>query len=208
MHNVFVLSFVLGFITASPIGPIGLLCLRRTLSRGMGTGLISASGIACAYAFWSYVAIHGLAAMSQWIDHEKVFLQILIGLFFALYGLHGLITAPPPYDSSGQRQGGMAEFFSTFLVVWLNPSTCIMFSALFTLAGITNTHFTRAESVEIALAVFGGTLVFWSVLASVIRRIQGMLSDMLYQAISRIASSAIMIFGLIILGYALFGYAH
>jgi threonine/homoserine/homoserine lactone efflux protein len=206
MSHVLALSFVLGFVTASPLGPIGLLCLRRTLSRGMITGLISASGIACAYAFWSYVAIHGLATISQWIDHEKTLLQVVIGLFFLLYGLHGLVTVPSPYDSSSQRRGGIAEFFSTFLVVFLNPSTFIMFSALFTLAGITQQHFGFYESLEIASAVFGGSLVFWIALAYIIQYTKGAMNDALYQAISRVASSAIMIFGLAILVYSLSDY--
>lgn len=201
MPHVLALSFVFGFITASPLGPIGLLCLRRTLSKGMAIGLISASGIACAYAFWAYVAIHGLVAISQWIDHEKAILQLVIGLFFLLYGLHGLVTVPPPYDSSLQRRGGVAEFFSTFLVVLLNPSTFIMFSALFTLAGITKTHFNVYESLEIASAVFGGSLVFWVALSYIIHRIKGTMNETLYQAISRVASSTIMIFGFAILVY-------
>jgi len=203
MPHVLILSFVLGFVTASPLGPIGLLCLRRTLSRGAVTGLISASGIACAYAFWTYAAIHGLNAVSQWVEQRRTLLQAAIGLFFFLYGLHGLLSVPAPYDPSLPRRGGMAEFFSTFVVVLLNPATCLMFSALFTLVGISTSRFSLSESLEIASAVFGGALVFWILLSGLIQRTKKALDATVYHAVSRIASFAIAACGLAVLVYCL-----
>ena len=114
MKNPLLLSFILGFTTASPLGPTGLLCLRRTLSRGPITGLISAMGISCAYAFWSYTAIHGLKTVSHWIEQEKIILQIVIGLFFLLYGLYGIFKSTNLSYSPLKEKGGLEDFLSTF----------------------------------------------------------------------------------------------
>lgn len=198
------LSFVLGFITASPIGPMGLLCLRRTLSRGFVMGIISALGISCAYAFWSYVAIHGLTSFSHWIEQEQAILQIVIGLFFVLYGLHGIFNTPNTNYPSLWRKGRVSLFLSTFLVVFLNPSTFIMFSALFTLFGLTKSRFSLCESLEIASAVFCGSILFWVAMSHTIHSIKGKMNEPIYHAISRVSSYLITAFGIVILSYRLY----
>ncbi len=203
MENALLLSFAVGFIAASPVGPIGLLCLRRTMSRGIATGLISATGISCADAVWSFGAIHGLTTISHWMAQEQTLLKIVIGLFFLLYGLHGTINTPKTCYPTLKREGGMAEFLSTFLVVFLNPSTFITFSVLFTLAGISKSHFGLFRSIEIALAVFAGSIAFWIILLQIIHRLRHRISDTIYGSISHISSVGIMIFGVAILLYCL-----
>jgi threonine/homoserine/homoserine lactone efflux protein len=198
MKNTLFLSFALGFITASPVGPMGLICLQRTISRGFVPGLISASGIACAYAFWSYTAIHGLSTISNWIEQEKSLFQIAIGISFFLYGLHGVLNASKQYHHNLQYRKGAAEFLSTFLVVFLNPSTFIMFSVLFTVFGLTKKHFALYESLEIASSVFLGSIGFWIVLSQMIHRTRWNMNYSTYNLISRISSYAIMIFGIAI----------
>ena len=208
MKNALVLGFSLGLITASPVGPIGLLCLRRTLSRGVATGLISALGISCAYAFWSFVAVHGVLAASHWIEQEKLLLQSVIGLFFLLYGLHGICNAPRTDYPTLQRRGGVAEFLSTFLVVFLNPATFIMFSALFTLFGLARHKYGLLQSLEIALVVFMGAIVFWLIVTQVLQRAQQYIHDASVSLIARLSSCAIMLFGTAILLRCVYNYLY
>jgi threonine/homoserine/homoserine lactone efflux protein len=208
MENTLVLAFSLGFITASPIGPIGLLCLRRTLSRGIATGLVSALGISCAYAFWSFVAVHGVVAASHWIEQEKILLQFVIGLFFLLYGMHSIFNTPSTDYPTLQRRGGIAEFLSTFLVVFLNPTTFIMFSALFTLFGIAKSHYGLLESLEIALVVFTGAIVFWLVVTQVVQRARESIHDASFSLVAHLSSYAIVLFGSAILLDCLYNYLY
>lgn len=208
MNDILILGFSIGFITASPIGPIGLLCLRRTLSRGISTGLISALGIAFAYAFWSFAAVHGVVAASRWLEQEKVLLQLVIGLFFLLYGMHGIFNAPRTDYPTLRRRGGIGEFMSTFLVVFLNPTTFIMFSALFTLFGLAKSHYGLLESLEIALAIFSGAMVFWLVVARVVQRARGYMHDASFSLVARLSSYAIVLFGAAICVHCLYACLH
>jgi threonine/homoserine/homoserine lactone efflux protein len=203
MQKALMLSFTLGFVTASPVGPIGLLCLRRTLTRGVRTGLASALGISVGYAFWSYVAIHGLVTISHWVEQEQRLLQGAIGLFFLLYGVHGIFNTPDTSYHAMQRKGRAAEFLSTFLVVFLNPATFIMFSALFALFGTAESYFGLAESLEIALSVFAGATACWVLITQIIQRASGSVRDSMYRSLSQKSAYAIMLFGLVILAYRL-----
>ena len=199
VERALITGFFLGFILASPLGPMGLICLRRTLTQGPTSGFTSALGISCADAFWAYVAIHGLTTVSNWIEQEKIILEIAIALFFILYGLHGIFNTPSTYYPTLQNKDKAAGFLSTFLVVFLNPSTFIAFAILFTLFGITNTHYGFFNSVIIASSVFAGSIVFWFALTQILHRVRKRINESIYGTMSRISSYVIMVFGIIIL---------
>lgn len=205
MPDTLLLAFALGFVTASPIGPVGLLCLRRTLAQGGLAGLYSALGIASAYSLWAYAVIHGLSALSGWIRQEEILLQAGIGLFFLLYGLHAVFNSPDTCYPTLQRKGGAAEFLSTFLVVLLNPGTFLMFSALFALFGIARNSQGPFESLETALSVFAGSIAFWILVTRLIYRVRDSLQESLYPSVHRLASQVILAFGAAILLYSLHG---
>jgi len=200
---VWIPGFFLGFILSSPFGPIGLICLRRTLARGTFAGLVSASGIALAYAFWAYAVIHGLTQVSCWIEREKSILEGGIGLFFLLYGLHSILNTPATDYPTLGRGGKSANFFSTFLVAFLNPGTGIMFAVLFTLFGLAAGHHGLRDSLETSVAVFCGCLSFWLLLSRILNPIRARLDDRMFAAITRISSFLVTAFGLVILGWTL-----
>lgn len=195
-------SFIVGFLAASPIGPIGMLCMRRTLFQGLISGLVSALGISCAYAFWAYATIHGLAAFSSWIQREQSPLEMGIGLFFVLYGLHAILNHPSTDYPTLKGKGQVTQFFSTFLVVFLNPATFVLFSALFTLFGIAKRPFGLRDSMEIALFVFLGAITFWTGAAYLLERLKDRIKDSTFRNISRVSALGIMAFGITILVYA------
>ena len=199
MERALITGFFLGFILASPLGPMGLICLRRTLTQGPTSGFTSALGISCADSFWAYVAIHGLTTISNWIEQEKIILEIAIALLFILYGLHGIFNTPDIYYPRLQNTDRAAGFLSTFLVVFLNPSTFVAFAILFTIFGITETHYGFFNSVIIATSVFAGSIVFWLTLTQILHRNRKIINDSIYGTISRVSSYVIMIFGIIIL---------
>lgn len=195
-------SFIIGFFAASPIGPVGLLCMRRAILEGFTSGIISALGISCAYSFWAYVSIHGLAAFSHWIEKEHRPLAIAIGLFFILYGLHGIFNQPNTEYPTLKSRGRVRQFFSTFLVIFLNPATFVMFTAFFTLCGVAKGHFGFLDAIEIALFVFIGAITFWLLASYSIRQMRNKIEHSIFQTISRGSAFGMTAFGIIIFLYA------
>lgn len=201
------LSFIIGFLAASPIGPIGLLCMRRVFAQGVTAGIISALGISCAYSFWAYATIHGLATFSYWIEREHQPLEIAIGLFFVLYGLHAVFNSPNTEYPTLNSRNRVTQFFSTFLVVFLNPATLVLFTALFTLFGIAKRHFGLFDSMEIALFVFIGAITFWIAASYSIQKIKSRIENLIFKKISQISAFGIMAFGMTILLYAIINFS-
>ena len=206
LERALIIGFFLGFILASPIGPMGLICLRRTLIRGPASGFTSALGISCADAFWAFVAIHGLTVVSQWIEQHKIILEFGIALFFILYGIHGIFNSPKTYNPDMQNNDHAAGFLSTFLLVFLNPSSFIPFVLLFTLLGITKTQYGLMNSLIIAASVFFGSILFWSILTHVLHRIRKAIPDSIYEKLSHLSSYLILALGIITFIVGLYDY--
>ena len=199
VERALIIGFLLGFSLASPLGPMGLICLRRTLTRGPTSGFTSALGISCADAFWSFIAIHGLTSVSFWIEQEKTILEFVIALFFIFYGLHGIYNTPSTYYPTLQNGEKAAGFLSTFLVVFLNPGTFFSFAIFFTIFGIAKTHYALSNSLLISLSVFFGSMVFWLALTQALHRIRTKINDSIYEKISHLSSYLIMAIGIITL---------
>jgi threonine/homoserine/homoserine lactone efflux protein len=204
MEKALIIGFFLGFIMSSPLGPMGLICLRRTLNHGRIAGLMSALGISCGDAFWSYAAIHGLTTVSHWIEQEEAILEFAIALFFIFYGLHGIFNTPSIDYPTLHKKDKSAGFLSTFLVVFLNPGTFILFALLFTLFGITQIRHDLFDSIEIAASVFSGSIIFWIMFSQVLHKIRKKLNESIYGTISHISSYMITIFGVLILLFCLY----
>lgn len=199
MERAIITGFFLGIILASPLGPMGLICLKRTLNHGPTSGFTSALGISCADALWVYVIIHGLTTVSHWFEQNEIILEIVIALFFILYGLHGIFNTPDTNYPTLQNKDRASGFLSTFLVVFLNPSTFISFALLFTLFGITKIRYGFYNSVIIAASVFAGSIMFWFALTQFLHRMRKIINESIYSTISNISSYVIMVFGIVIL---------
>lgn len=203
MEKIYIIAFLLGFILSSPLGPIGLICLRRTLTKGRKSGIISGLGISVAYAFWSFAAIHGVQSISHWIEEEKFILEMVIAIFFLLHGLHGLLNFTRTIYKPTKRNDMITEFLSTFLVVFINPGTFLMFVIYFALFGVIKDQYSIFDSLAVAFSVFSGSIIFWLILTQFLHKIKNKINDSIYLLLSRASSFIIMIFGIIILIYSL-----
>jgi len=199
MTRPLLISFIIGFVTASPVGPVGIFCLRRAVSDGIKAAMASAFGIAIAYALWAFASIHGLREFSVWMERKKDYLQIGTGLIFFLYGLHAVLTSPNTSYPALQRSGKAFGFIASFLIVGLNPATFIMFSALFTLSGVPLHRMSVSRAIALSTSVFLGSTAFWTILSFTIHKGKTILPESFYIRISALSAYAIIGFSTVII---------
>ncbi len=164
-------GLLIGFAIAVPVGPIGFLCLRRTIVYGRITGFVSGLGAATADAFYGLVAALGLTAISSFLLRMEHWLHLFGGLF--LFGL-GLKTAlakapakeaatavaPPPPQRSWH-----AAYLSTLALTLTSPATIIAFIAIFAGLGLGSQHLGRLHAFELVGGVFAGSSLWWLTLS-------------------------------------------
>ena len=129
-------GFILGLAIAAPVGPIGVLCIRRTLAQGRLFGFVSGLGAATADALYGCVAAFGLTAISALLVRQQDLLRLLGGLFLCYLGVRTLLARPTDQSAAAEGQGLGGAYFSTLLLTLTNPITILSFVAVFAGLGV------------------------------------------------------------------------
>ncbi len=183
-----------GFAIAAPVGPINVLCIRRTLADGFGPGVASGLGAAVADTVFGAVAAFGVASVMTFLVRWEGVLCLVGGAILLLLGWRGLVTPPPPADEV--RRGGvglLGAFVSTFGMTIANPMTVLSFIAVFAALGA-GVSGLEAATVLVA-GVFLGSAAWWLGLSGVVTAIRHALSERTLLTINRVAAVAILAFG-------------
>jgi len=124
-------GLAIGFSIAAPVGPIGVLCVRRTLVEGRTSGFVSGLGAASADAIYGSIAAFGLTLISNFLITQQVWLRLIGGLFLCCLGLKTLLAKPAEQAATAKGNGLIGAYVSTFFLTLTNPMTIISFAAIF-----------------------------------------------------------------------------
>lgn len=173
LSSLFVRGFVLGFSIAAPVGPIGILCIQRTLSGGFRNGLASGLGAATADSLYGLAAALGLSALSSFFLNWAVPLRIGGGLFLFFLGAGAIFSRPAhtaAQSVSCRTEGIFSSYISAFFLTLSNPMTILSFSAIFTSLGPV------FSPVLLVAGVFFGSAAWWLTLCGIVWKLGAMLS--------------------------------
>jgi len=135
----FLQGLILGFSIAAPVGPIGVLCIRRTLADGQAAGFVSGLGAATADAIYGSVAVFGLSGLSAILVGQQAVLRLAGGLFLVYLGARTFLSRPAQAGASAagsQRRGLTGAYLSTLFLTLTNPITILAFAAIFAGLGV------------------------------------------------------------------------
>jgi threonine/homoserine/homoserine lactone efflux protein len=187
-------GIILGVGIAAPVGPIGLLCIQRTLSHGRRIGLASGLGAASADAFYGVVAAFGLTLITAFLVEQQLWLGVGGGLFLAYLGVRTLLALPAEMAGSTESSGGIGRAWgSTFLLTLTNPMTILAFVAIFAGAGMSASG-GGAEAVLLVVGVFLGSALWWTLLTTGVALARGRMTPRLMVWINRSAGVLILAF--------------
>lgn len=163
-------GIVAGFIIAAPVGPVGVLCVQRTLHQGRVAGLMSGLGAAVADAAYGCVAAFGLSLISGWLQMHEALFRLGGGLFLLFMAWRMLRAALHPEPQVAAQEGSYNErpvtcFISTFILTATNPITIVAFLGVFAFFGIGAFGLSNAMAAWLVLGVFAGSSVWWLSLA-------------------------------------------
>ncbi len=193
-------GLIIGFSIAAPVGPIGVLCIRRTLAFGRTNGLLSGLGAATADAFYGSVAGFGLTFISMFLISRQFWLKLVGGLFLCYLGIKTLL-APRPMPEANATSGKNlpAAFASTFALTLANPATILSFAAIFAGLGLAGSGANYLSATVLVAGVFLGSAFWWLTLSGVVSLFQNKFDTSGLQWVNRISGTIISGFGLLIL---------
>jgi threonine/homoserine/homoserine lactone efflux protein len=192
-------GLIIGFSIAAPVGPIGVLCIRRTLTDGRSVGLVSGLGAATADALYGCVAGFGLTFISGTLINQKLWLQLFGGLFLLYLGIKTLFSKPSEQAVNASGSGLFGAYASTFLLTVTNPLTILSFAAIFAALGLSNTTGSYASALVLVLGVFLGSAVWWLLLTGGVGFFRDKFNTQGLLWVNRISGVTIMVFGVLAL---------
>jgi threonine/homoserine/homoserine lactone efflux protein len=189
-------GLIIGFSIAAPVGPIGVLCIRRTLADGWASGLVSGLGAASADAIYGSIAGFGLAFISNFLVSQQVWLRLVGGVFLCFLGVRTLLAKPAEQTSEGKDGGLLAAYASTFFLTLTNPMTIISFAAIFAGLGLAAAKGNYGSAGILVLGVFIGSASWWLLLSSTVGIFRSRFKPSLLRWVNRVSGAIIIGFGI------------
>jgi threonine/homoserine/homoserine lactone efflux protein len=155
-------GMLVGIVIAVPVGPVGILCIRRTILDGRLPGLFSGLGAASADSLFGIVAGFGLTFISDLLLDYQVWLRIGAAAFLLYVGITALMNDPMERSRSGSDPEGLfGDFASTFVLTITNPITILSFLAIFGAIGFTGEEATLLHATVLVAGVWLGSFAWW-----------------------------------------------
>jgi len=195
--SVFLRGLLLGFSIAAPVGPIGVLCIRRTLGAGILSGIVSGLGAALADSLYGTVAAFGLTALSGLLLTHSDGLRLGGGLFLVYLGGKTFLARPAAVVSGSDAAGRLRDFSSALLLTLTNPMTILSFTAIFAGLGFGGGQSGLPPAGWLVGGVFSGSLLWWVLLSSLVGRFRHRLGFAALRLINRVSGIILLGFGLI-----------
>jgi len=190
-------GLILGFSIAAPVGPIGILCIRKTLQFGRFSGFVSGIGAAFADALYAIVAAFGLTFISHFLLSAQHWLKLLGGVFLIYLGWKTFFSKPAGESSSVSHVSLFNDFVTTFFLTVANPMTILAFLAVFAGLGVSSIQGDYAQATLLVLGVFLGSAFWWLILSEGVTLFRKRIGEKVMSWINKIAGLIIGTFGLI-----------
>lgn len=194
MIALFLKGLLFGFLLAATVGPMWVLCFRRTLAQGALAGFVSGMGIAVADGLYGAVAAFGLTAISGLLLQHAFWIGLAGGAFLVYLGIKILVANPALDGQEEQAVSHPKAFLSTLGLTLANPPTILAFVAIFAGLGLASSADYGAASL-VVLGVFLGSASWWVLLAAGAGWLRRRMGPRLFRVIHVVS-------GLTILGFA------
>jgi threonine/homoserine/homoserine lactone efflux protein len=186
-----------GVAVAAPVGPMSLLCMRRTLTQGWRLGISTGLGIATGDGIYALVAALGLAGVARFmLAHEKP-LHFLAGAFLLYLGLRTFFAHSA---QTSARDGAAASWKSAYgsavLLTLTNPPTIVSFVAIFTVLAPAAGFDLRTALLTVA-GVFAGSSLWWLVLTAAVSFVRHAIGPRTRRVIDGLSSALLGFFGVV-----------
>lgn len=196
-------GIVMGLIAAVPVGPVNLLCIRRTFAYGPVNGFVSGLGAALGDGVFAAVMGLGLTWVAQLIEGYTVIIELIGGALMVFFGFRTFVAPVVPRVELGSVSGGSSlvrAIFSTFALTITNPATLVFFTGMFAgLGGLTGGAGSYVDASFVVAGVVAGSTAWWLVLTTIIGLFHARIDDRTIGVINRISGLLVALFGLAVL---------
>jgi threonine/homoserine/homoserine lactone efflux protein len=188
-------GLLIGLSIAAPVGPMGVLCIRRSLAYGRWVGLATGLGVATADAAYGAIAGFGITVVSTLLLSHQIWIRVIGGLFLCYLGLKTFIARPADRDATADGHSLLRAYTSAVGLTLANPATILSFAAIF--AGVGVTAGGHASAALLVFGVFIGSALWWLILSNTVATVRTKVDENHMRWINRLSGCILVGFGLL-----------
>jgi threonine/homoserine/homoserine lactone efflux protein len=192
-------GFIIGFVLPIPLGPAGILCIRRTIAQGKLHGFLTGLSAALTDTMFSIVAAFGITLVSNFIYQHQHEIRVIGGIILFALGYRTLRPRPIRETEIPHGTAPVLSFFSTFLVTLTNPMTVFAFAAIFVTIGVADLIHNHTSAGLLVAGVFAGSLSWFSLLTVLSSTFKVNIASNSLPLLNKITGSLLVLFGFIAL---------
>ncbi len=198
-------GIIVGISTSAPLGPLGILCIQRTINKGILSGLISGLGAAVADIIYAGIAGFGISIIADFLKEYQLIIRILGGIILLIVGVMIFRSNPIKQvrQQKAQKRNYISDFISSFIITFTNPITIVVFGAVFASLGLDEVS-TLNPIVLTLIGVFSGALLWWLSLTIFVNIFRNKIRLRNLWWINKITGILVSVFGLAIFVSLLF----
>lgn len=192
-------GFIIGLLTGMPLGPIGALCLRTTLTKGRLYGLVSGLGASVADSIYGFIAAFSFAIISTILTKHQNNLRFFGGIIIVIFGIRIFYSKEQKKTEIVNGLSLLKSFIATFLLSITNPATVFSFLIIFSAYGTTHLGSNTLSKFILVLGVFCGSILWWLILIAVASVFSHKLTSRNLKVVNKTLGVFITCFGIVIL---------
>jgi threonine/homoserine/homoserine lactone efflux protein len=195
-------GIAVGIVIALPVGPVGVLCVRRTLFEGPIFGFVSGLGAATADTIFGIIAGFGLTIIRDFMLRYQDWFGTAGGVFLLVVGIRALRRRGDAEPEPLADEALLGAYASTFALTITNPITILAFAAIFAKVGVSESG-GYLDTGALVAGVFCGSLVWWLALSFGIAGLSRTFGTVRFTWLNRVSGAILALSGLALLGAAL-----
>jgi threonine/homoserine/homoserine lactone efflux protein len=199
MIEIIIKGFLIGLFVSIPLGPIGMLCVQRTLNRGRRYGIATGLGATTSDLIYTIIALFFIGFVVDFLEDKKLIIQITGSIIVIIFGIFIYRNNPSRQPIPNQRtnENLANDYISSFVLTLSNPLILFVLIALFAKFDFLNENTTLFLNVIGILSILGGAFLWWSLLTYIVSRFSDKLSYRGLKLMNRIIGIIIIIIGVL-----------
>lgn len=161
--DLLVKGIIVGVVVSAPLGPVGVLCIQRTLNKGRWYGFVTGLGAALSDICYALITGYGMSFMDELILKHQMFLQVVGSIMLLAFGIYTFRSNPVKSlrPTSNNRGSLLHNFVTAFFVTLSNPLIVFLFIGLFARFSFVMPGSPLGFQLVGYLAIILGALIWW-----------------------------------------------
>ena len=195
--ELYIRGILIGLMASIPLGPIGVLCIQRTLSKSHKSGFVSGLGASSADTLFAAVAFFSLSVVDSFIENNMMLIKALGGICVVIVGMKIFLTNPVVQIRRNRAGKGSLwqDYLSLFLITLANPAFILIFVALFAAIGVSGDSLGVVNGLFMIAGVFTGGSLWWFTLTFIVSLLRRRVRPRHLLWINRISGAVIVLLG-------------